>query len=377
MGKILFWTSLISIAYSYFGYFFILKVISVFRSRPVKKEEFFPSVSFIITAYNEEEQIKNKILNTLKQDYPKEKLEIIVASDCSSDQTDSIVSSFKNDGVKLVRTSERRGKESAQKDALEHASGEIIVFSDVATILEETGVRNIVMNFADVTVGCVSSEDKFLSEDGTVSGEGAYVRYEMALRNLESQVNTLVGLSGSFFATRKRLCKNFAGNMQSDFLTLINSIKMGSRGVSDPNAIGYYKDIKKGGSEFDRKVRTVLRGMTVFFSNTEFLNPLRYRFFSFQIVSHKLFRWLVPIFMVVLFFSNAYILNQSIWYQIFFFLQSAFYFLAFSYPSIEYLSKNKFFRLAYFFSNVNLAILVAWFKLISGEIITIWEPSKR
>ena len=214
-----------------------------------------PSVSFIITAYNEEVRIKQKIENSLAQDYPKDKLEIIIASDCSSDKTDEIVKSFKDKGIKLVRAPERKGKENAQKHAVDAAGGEILVFSDVATILKPNAISNIVDNFKDPAIGCVSSEDKFIDKDGNVSGEGAYVKYEMFLRKLESKVNTLVGLSGSFFAARREVCKNWAIDLQSDFNTLLNSIKLGLKGVSDPKSIGYYENIADEKKEFNRKTR--------------------------------------------------------------------------------------------------------------------------
>ena len=135
--------------------------------------------------------------------------------------------------MRLVRATERRGKEAAQQLALESASGEILIFSDVATALAPNGVSTIVANFADPTVGCVSSIDRFVDADGRVSGEGAYVRYEMFLRALETRVNSLVGLSGSFFAARREVCARWASDRQSDFSTLLNAVDLGLRGVLD------------------------------------------------------------------------------------------------------------------------------------------------
>ena len=241
--KVVFWSSLIFIFYAYFGYPLLLALVGIFRRDEIFKGNITPMVSFIITAYNENKRIKDKIENTLKLNYPKKKLEIIVASDCSTDGTDEIVNSYNFCGVRLVRAEERRGKENAQKCAVNAASGEILVFSDVATILRSDAVSNIVKNFNDRTVGCVSSLDKFIDNDGNVSGEGAYVRYEMFLRSLETKVNTLVGLSGSFFAARREVCRNWATDLQSDFNTLLNSVKLGLRGVSDPESIGYYKNM--------------------------------------------------------------------------------------------------------------------------------------
>jgi glycosyltransferase involved in cell wall biosynthesis len=346
-----------------------------------------PSVSFIITAYNEEARIKQKIDNSLAQDYPKNKLEIIIASDCSSDRTDEIVKSFKDKGVKLVRAPERKGKENAQKHAVDAAIGKIIVFSDVATILKPNAISNIVDNFKDASIGCVSSEDKFIDKDGNVSGEGAYVKYEMFLRKLESKINTLVGLSGSFFAARREVCKNWAIDLQSDFNTLLNSIKLDLKGISDPSSIGYYQNIADEKKEFNRKVRTVLRGISVLMRNLSLLNPFKYRLFSWQLFSHKLCRWFVPFFLIVAFISNTVIMFNSVSLFLIFILQISFYSLALYYywkpPSLQTSklpsnnSLSAISKLCYFFIAVNLSILVAWWKYLKGERATFWEPSKR
>ena len=130
-------------------------------------------------------------------------MQVLVASDGSTDATNAIVRSYADRGVELLDVVYRAGKENAQKEAVQYARGDVIVFSDVATILEPRGLLEIVANFADPSVGCVSSEDRLIGQDGKPSGEGFYVRYEMWLRRLESEVHSLVGLSGSFFAARK------------------------------------------------------------------------------------------------------------------------------------------------------------------------------
>ena len=155
----------------------------------------------------------------------------------------------------LVRTRERKGKEAAQQLAVRTAIGQILVFSDCATALPPNAVSTIVMNFADPTVGCVSSIDRLVDADGKASGEGLYVRYEMWLRQLESRVNTLVGLSGSFFAARRDVCRHWASDRQSDFSTLLNAVVMGMRGVLDVDSAGYYRSIADDRREFQRKVR--------------------------------------------------------------------------------------------------------------------------
>jgi len=161
----LFWGALGAIAYTYFGYPMMLFVISSFRSRAVRKDHgYTPPVTLIITVHNEAARIEKKILNTLDLDYPSELFEIIFASDASIDGTDEAVLLHAGPKLRLVRSPRRGGKEYAQKCALEQAAGEIIVFSDVATMLERQAIRRIVSSFADPSVGCVSSEDRFIDE---------------------------------------------------------------------------------------------------------------------------------------------------------------------------------------------------------------------
>ncbi|MCI0564195.1 MAG: glycosyltransferase family 2 protein, partial [Nitrososphaera sp.] len=337
----------------------------------------YPTVSFIITAYNEEARIREKIENTLQQNYPPDRFEIVIASDCSTDGTDDIVRSYESRGVRLLRATERMGKEAAQKLAVESTSGAILVFSDVATLVSSDGVSNIVKNFSDPTVGCVSSVDRFVDSDGRTSGEGAYVKYEMLLRRLETKVNTLVGLSGSFFAVRREVCQSWAADLQSDFNTLLNAAKSGLRGVSDPDSIGYYKNLADERKEYERKVRTVLRGISVLMKSLPMLNPFKYHLFSWQLFSHKLCRWLVPFAMILAFVSNMLLIPSSAFYQYTFGFQLAFYGIALAYLWIQRLPKKDLLRIPSFVLVANLSILDAWYRYLRGERILGWDPSKR
>lgn len=377
MLEYLFWLSIIFILYAYMGYPLLLMFMSKVRNRTVVKGDIIPNVSFIITAYNEEKRIQEKIEDTLKQEYPKAKLEIIIASDCSVDRTDEIVKSYESQGIRLVRASERRGKEATQKLAIDTATGDIFVFSDVATMLSSHGIRNIVRNFKDPTVGCVSSEDRFVDADGKVSGEGAYVKYEMKLRNLETKVNTLVGLSGSFFAARKEVCQDWAVDLQSDFNTLLNTVKTGLRGVSDPESIGYYKNIIDEKKEFERKVRTVIRGISVFMKSLSLLNPFRYGLFSWQLFSHKLCRWLVPFAMILVLVSNLFLIPHHKMYNYIIILQVLFYVVAFGSSIRKILPFRGLMKIPFYFVMANLSILIAWYRYFKGERLVTWEPSKR
>jgi hypothetical protein len=376
--EILYWMAIALIAYAYAGYPFALRALAVLRSRPVAKADVTPHVTFIITAYNEEKRIDEKLENTLNLVYPHDRLEILVASDCSSDRTDDIVRTYQARGVRLVRAPARKGKEAAQKLAVHAAQGEILVFSDVATVLPANAVGNIVKNFHDPSVGCVSSVDRFIDRDGRPSGESAYVRYEMFLRSLESRVNSLVGLSGSFFAARREVCHNaWSEELQSDFNTVLNSIRMGLRGVADPDSVGYYMNIADERKEYERKVRTVLRGISVFMRSLALVNPFRHALFAWQLLSHKLCRWLVPFAMVAALAANTALAPASRFYLGLLVLQFLFYAVAAGGLLWKPLLGLAPVRLAAYFVLVNASITQAWLRYWTGQRLVMWQPSKR
>jgi len=377
MVDLFFWGALFMVFYAYFGYPLTLALVAFLQRRPVHKAPFFPPVTLIITAYNEEKRIREKIENTLALDYPREKLQVMVASDGSTDLTNRIVEEYTDRGVELFPVKTRAGKENAQKEAVKCARGDILVFSDVATHLDLDGLEQIVANFADPTVGCVSSEDRVRHQEGKGAGEGMYVRYEMWLRRLESSVHSLVGLSGSFFAARKRVCQDFSADMQSDFRTLLNSIKLGLRGVCDPDAVGYYLDVSDPRKEMERKVRTVVRGLTVFFRHLELLNYFRYGIFSFQIFCHKLVRWLVPFFMAAALAAIVSLAETSSFYQVLLAMQLVFYAAALIVYTAGLTPHSSILKLPAYFFTVNLAIAVAWWRYIKGDRVVMWTPSKR
>jgi glycosyltransferase involved in cell wall biosynthesis len=364
----LFLASAILVLHAYFGYPLSLYLLCLIRSRSVRKMEYHPTVSLIITVYNEENKIREKIENTLALVYPKDRLQIIVASDGSTDRTVPFSREYEKAGVEVLDIPERGGKESAQKEA---------VRVDAATMLDPDGLAKIVSNFHDESVGCVSSEDRLVGKDGKAGGEGSYVRYEMWLRNLESRCNSIVGLSGSFFAARKAVCEDFSGNMQSDFRTVLNSVKLGLRAVSEPDAFGYYLDVKKKHHEFERKVRTVLRGLTVFFHHLEFLNALDYGLFSYQYFCHKLLRWLVPFLLVLAFISNGILAGASFGYRALFLGQVLFYALAVWGVVSSRISTLRPFQILRYFLTVNASISIAWWRYLRRDRVVYWSPSER
>jgi glycosyltransferase involved in cell wall biosynthesis len=369
---VIFWSSVALVVYAYAGYALVLAALALVRQRGVHKADITPTVTFIITAHNEDGRLADKIANTLGQDYPAGALDVIVASDCSTDRTDEIARSS-GPRVRLVRASERRGKEAAQQLAIRSATGEILIFSDVATALAPNGVSNIVRNFADDTVGCVSSVDRFVDADGRPSGEGAYVRYEMFLRTLETRVNTLVGLSGSFFAVRRELCDRWSPDRQSDFTTLLNAVDRGRRGVLDPESAGYYRNLVDDRREFQRKVRTVVRGIFVLATHRHLLNPFKYGLFAWQLASHKLCRWFVPFAMAAALVTNAMLVPRSPVYRVTWLLQVGFYAAA----AAGLWTRASWLRVPSFLVVSNAAVLVAWYRFLRGDRFSVWNPSER
>ena len=377
MLEVAFWSSVIFVAYAYVIYPVLLSIVSVVRERRVDRADVTPPVSFIIAAHNEQARIQGKIENTLRLEYPRDRLEIIVASDGSMDGTERITRTYEGQGVVLVRTPTRRGKEYAQRCAMEIASGEILVFSDVAATLPPNAVARIVRNFHDPTVGCVSSVDHTVDAEGQSTGEGGYVRYEMLLRRLESKAGTVVGLSGSFFAARREVCRDWSSDLPSDMHTLFRAVQAGFRGVSDADSIAYYTNVPDTRREFERKVRTVLRGISLVGANLEMVNPGRYGLFAWQLLSHKVCRWLVPFALLLALVSNGLLMPHSTAYAAACLAQLVLYGVALGGLSAKRLSVAKPVKILAFFVLSNLAILNAWYRFATGKRVTSWQPSRR
>ncbi len=380
MLTFLFWLFGLAAIYSYFIYPLVLRVLVVkagVKSSVGAAHQVTPSVSLIVTAYNEEARIRAKIENSLQLVFDDAAFEIIIASDCSEDATDEIVREYAAQSVRLVRAPERLGKEHAQLCAIKEASGDILVFSDVATEIPADAIQKLVAYFNDPAIGAVSSEDRFISQGGAIAGEGAYVKYEMWLRRQESKLAGLVGLSGSFFAVRKSLCNEWDIHSPSDFNTALNTAKAGLRAVTAPDVLGFYQDLKDPSKEYQRKIRTVIRGMTGLSRHTEVLGFGKLGFFSFQVISHKLMRWLTPWFLLVFFLLNTLLADNGVFYFLFFLGQLAFYGLAVVAHFLPNLQSISVIKLVYFFVQVNIALLDASIKFLAGQRMTTWKPSAR
>lgn len=372
--QFIFWLALISLFYAYIGYPVLLAIMCL-RRRPRRSadHDHFPAVSIIIPVHNEERVIRDKISNLLSLEYPRHKTEIIIVSDASDDGTNEIVSSRVDEGIRFFVLPNRKGKANALNHGLKEARHDIVVFSDASIMLEKESLSRIVRRFHSSEIGCVSGEDHI----GYGSEEGLYGKYELLLRNLESRVHSIVGASGSFYAQRRLLCPEFQEGMAPDFLSVLKTIEEGYIAVTEPTAIGFMKSASSPQAEFVRKCRTVLRGMHTLFSKRHLINPARYGIFAFELISHKIIRWLVPIFMLLVFFCNFFLV-ESAFYICSFAVQCTFYLLAiigFIFPST--LQGSVMIRLPAFFCYVNIAILYAWYKYLIGMRLEIWEPTRR
>ncbi len=375
--KLLFWIAFFGIIYTYGGYFLLLAVITAFKREKTCGITPLPSVSLIIAAYNEEAAIGRKLEESLKLDYPKDKLEIIVASDASTDRTDGIVKRFAQRGVVLVRQDKRKGKTATQNMAVDKARGEILVFSDATTCYKKDAVKKLVRNFGDAQVGMVGGEEVFLEDvSGRMLEEVSLSwDYEKTLRRLEGKFGTLIGVSGCIFAIRRELYEKLDENLIENFALPLRVIEKGYKVGLEKEAIGYEKTAAKSKDEFKRKARIVSGGINVLFRMRRLLNPLRYPKVAFQLISHKVFRWLTPVFLVGLFISNSFLLNESLFFRIFFLVQTTCYLLAIGGVAVRGSNTYvKILKIPFYFCLVNLAVIAGIFKFLFRDNKVIWEP---
>jgi glycosyltransferase involved in cell wall biosynthesis len=372
-----FWISIGFIVYTLAGYQALLWVASKFRRREHVQANMMPLVSVIIVAHNAEAIIGDKILNTLAVDYPPEKLEILVGSDGSTDSTVEIVRSFANRGVRLVESAERLGKHHLQMLALDISRGEILVFTDASIRIEPKVLSKMTGHFADPSVGSVCSVDEIYEPKAGWKGEHFYVSGEMGLRQLEAQVGSLVSLSGALFAVRRRASQGWHPDMSSDFFLALHTVEQGYHAVIDPECRARLGMVKSQKEELGRKVRTIVHGLVVLYAHLHLLNVFRYGIFSWQLMSHKLFRWMLPFAFLGALVSNFFLWNAGIIYRIFLFMQLAGYLAGLLSTAGGALARSAVFKLAGFIVMGNVATLVAWWKFCRGEKLAVWEPSRR
>jgi cellulose synthase/poly-beta-1,6-N-acetylglucosamine synthase-like glycosyltransferase len=372
--------SLIALIYIYLGYPLLVYLVSRIRPRPVKRGPVEPPVTILITAYNEERDIRQKLENTLRIDYPSEKLEILAASDGSTDRTDEIVKEFAGRGVRLFRQEGRVGKTATQNNAVALAAGEIILFSDATTAYPENVLREILPAFADESVGCVAGKLIYVDRNRTTIGQGAksYWNYETFLKEAESRACSLIGASGCLYAVRRAAYRPMYPEACSDFLIATVLYEQGLRTIYEPNAVCTEETNNKSDKELRMRVRVISQTFTDLWRNRRMMNPWRSGFYSIELISHKLLRYTVPLFLILLLLTSAYRAPASVIFQLFFVAQTGFYLAALLAWFVER-SGGRLGLLAMplYFSLANLASLIGFYKFLCGERYARWEPIRE
>ncbi|HKP71722.1 MAG TPA: glycosyltransferase family 2 protein [Pyrinomonadaceae bacterium] len=381
IAQTIFWLSAAAFGYTYVGYPLLLLVLSRLCTRPVRRAAFEPHVSVIITAYNEERDLAAKLENTLALSYPQEKLEIIVASDCSSDRTDEIARSFASRGVRLHRQPERLGKTAAQNAAVELARGEIILFSDATTLYQPDVLRVMMPDFADASVGCVAGRLIYVDPARTGVGQGArsYWGYEVFLKERESRISSLIGVSGCLYAVRRAAYVPLYHEACSDFIIATKMVEQNLRAVYEPAAVCTEETNRRSDHELKMRVRVISQTFTDLWRHRAMLNPLRGGFYAVQLLSHKVMRYLVPFFLILLFVSAAALAPRNAFYAVVFAAQA----LGYAVAALSWFFESAFkvhsraLALPQYFVLANLASLVAWYKFLRGERFARWEPIRE
>ncbi len=374
--EVLLWASLCLILYGYLGYPILISIIYKISSHPIKKDPaFLPTVSVIIPAHNEVKIIEKKLNNALEIDYPKDRLEIIVASDASTDGTDEIVKGYEDRGISIIRLEPRGGKNRAVNAVVPQAKGEIAVLCDANIMFDPLAIRNLVRNFADPVVGCVCGRKIYQDNEAmaTGKGEGLYWRLEEYLKRCESAAGSVTGADGSMYAIRRELFVPFDIALMDDFLISLNIFQKGYRIVSEPEARAFEKATTLASDEFRRKnriVATTIRSLTRY---PHFLNPFRSGRMAWQIWSHKICRWLVPFFL----FTSAVALvslaiqGRYVWMA----TAAALLLLAGGIGGLLQRAGKPSggFSLPFYFLLVNAAAMVGWVKYLVGKVETTWK----
>jgi cellulose synthase/poly-beta-1,6-N-acetylglucosamine synthase-like glycosyltransferase len=371
----IFWAAVFGVLYPYIGYPLILMALRATAGWPEvsRAPGVTPSVSLIIPVHNEAVRIARKVANTVALQYPSERLQVLFVSDGSTDGTVDLIRAAATPEMTVVELTRRGGKAAALNAGLALATNDVVVFSDASIQLEPEALERLVMPFADPNIGCVSGEDRIAE----ISGEGLYGRYELALRRLESAVHSIVGASGSFYAQRRSLCQPFAEGLAPDFLSVLRTVEQGYRAVTEPSALGSMTSVTDPRHEFERKVRTLIRGLTTLFAHVHLLNPLRYGRVAFLLFSHKVMRWTAPIFLLTAMLS-ALLLAGSPLYLAAFAAQLVFYLAALAaLIQLGGVDRSLLGRVALYFSSSNAAVLMAWFQYARGVRQELWTPSQR
>lgn len=373
--KLLFFTILGCIFYSYAGYPLVLLIAGLFRrDNKDEQEQRFPSVALIISAYNEERVIREKIENSLKLRYPKDKLRIIVASDGSIDATNEIVREYELRGVQLRAFEKREGKSATLNRSVLGIEEEIIIFSDANSFYQEDAVERLVRGFADQQVGCVVGRLIYLDNLSYVGrGEGIYWRYESYLNKLESRLGSVLVATGTIFAIRRELFRPVMQDVANDFQLPTEVAVQGYSVVYEPEAIAYEQSTYFCKEEFSRKRRIIVRGLTGYrHLRAHFGGAFR----TFQFISRKMLRWWVGPMLPLLYICNIFLIGE-LPFLVIFLMQTLFYLLAAVGAMLRRGAvRSRIFLVPFYFVIVNIAAFAAIVTYFAGHRLSSWEKAE-
>ncbi|MGK0175422.1 MAG: cellulose synthase/poly-beta-1,6-N-acetylglucosamine synthase-like glycosyltransferase [Ulvibacter sp.] len=374
----LFWGSTFLIVYTYFLFPLILVIRGRIRPKAIKRGSDIPFASLIIAAYNEEDVIESKIQNSIDIDYPIEKLEIIIASNGSSDKTVDLATKYQNDRIHLLDIKER-GKNSALNKAVAGAKGDILIFTDADSLMDRKSLQYLVSSFADDTVGAVGGnyfyDTKVKSEEGT--GERTYWSFDRLMKEAQSQAGSMTSATGQLYAIRRELFKPIPSGVTDDFFTSTQAQSAFKRLVFEPQATitGPVADNK---GEYRRKVRVMTRGLNSVRAQKHLLNPFQYGSYSIQLFTHKILRRFVIFPLVIMYCSLLFLWNAGLFYQLAGIGAAIFGGITI----VAYAVKNRpigqkrVFSLPLYFFMVNVAACSALANLIKGKRIDVWSAER-
>lgn len=368
------------VGYAYVGYPILLLLLSRFRARPVQKGTGEPSFSIIIPAHNEAQIIAKKVDSILNQDYPASLVEVLVASDGSTDDSAAIVAAHADRGVRFLDYP-RAGKAATLNRAVGETRHEIVIFTDANAILAPGLLRALASPFADPEVGGVSANeqrDPSVTASPAGLGERIYWEYDKWVKQVESQIGSIVSASGSLYAIRRELFVPISDpSATDDFAISTQVIRAGYRLVFEPDAVTWEPPVAKDDIEFNRKVRIVTRGLRSVWGIRELLLPWRSGFYSVQLFSHKIVRRLVGGAAVAIFITNLSLVKRPFW-RLVLVKQLAFYGLALVgwRGSGHRWARKPWYYLPYYFCLSNIAATLGIVQFLRRRRVTIWEPRR-
>lgn len=381
------WASLGAMLYTYAFYplvLFLLAAVSqtsrdVFflmarrNRRRSLREEYQPRVAMLVAAYNEENVIEEKLRNTAQLDYPAEKMEVLLGLDAPEDSTPERAAACTRSGLRVIPFSTRRGKLAVINDLAQRTTADILVFSDANTMLEPDCVQRLVRHFAHPRTGAVCGELRLASLDGKGEMEGLYWRFELALKFLENRLNCVLGANGGVYAVRRSLFRPMAKWIVEDFQLPMEIRYEGHRVVYDPEAVGTEETAPTLAAEYNRKVRIGAGAYQTLLRNPGFLNPFK-GLPAFAYFSHKVVRWLGPLLMLAILFSNIWLLRHP-YYAWTLALQCAFYLLAVA--GWRWRTTSSMLAVPFYFCAMNLALLFGLFYFLTGRQKSVWSSTPR